>query len=191
MEKIKQRVEEHRKMIELISEECSSKIKQIAEEIIKCYKNGNKVVIFGNGGSCADSSHIAGEMVGRFYLNRKSLPAISLSDSTNITAIGNDFGYEFVFEKQIEGIANKGDVVIGISTSGNSVNVIKGVEKAKEKGALTVSFTGMRGILKDISDIPLCIPSENTPRIQEGYMLSAHIICEIAEEELFGSGKNG
>ena len=131
MEKIKQRVEEHRKMIELISEECSSKIKQIAEEIIKCYKNGNKVVIFGNGGSCADSSHIAGEMVGRFYLNRKSLPAISLSDSTNITAIGNDFGYEFVFEKQIEGIANKGDVVIGISTSGNSVNVIKGVEKAK------------------------------------------------------------
>ena len=188
MERIIQRIEEHEKIAEIMKGECSEKIKKIAEEIIKCYKNENKVVIFGNGGSWADSSPNAGWLVGRFCLNRKSLPAISLSDSTNITAIGNDFGYEFVFEKQIEGIANKGDVVIGISTSGNSVNVIKGIEKAKEKGALTVSFTGAGGRLKDISDISLCIPSKNTPRIQEGYMLSAHIICEIVEDKLFGSG---
>lgn len=165
----------------------SKTIKKIAESIINCYKNGGKVVFLGNGGSCSDSMHLATELISRYYFDRKSLPAMALADNVSLTAIGNDYGFEEVFKKQVEGCVKKGDVVIGISTSGNSKNVIKAIEKAKELGGVTVAFTGKRGgQLKDKADTCLSIPSDDTPRIQEGYMLAGHIICELVEKELFG-----
>jgi len=183
---IQKRISEHIETIERLHE-CKETIKKIAETIINCYKNNGKVILFGNGGSCSDSMHLATEFVSRYYFDRKSLPAIALTDSVSLTAMGNDYSFEDVFAKQVEGFVNKGDVVIGISTSGNSKNVIKAIEKAKELGGITVAFTGKNGgILKDKVDICLNVPSDDTPRIQEGYMLAGHIICEMAEKELFG-----
>ena len=183
---IQKRINEHIETIEKLPE-FKETIKKIVEIIINCYKHNGKVILFGNGGSCSDSMHLATEFVSRYYFDRKSLPAIALTDNVSLTAIGNDYSFEDVFAKQVEGFVNKGDVVIGISTSGNSKNVIKAIRKAKELGGITVAFTGKNGgILKDKVDICLNIPSNDTPRIQEGYMLAGHIICEIVEKELFG-----
>ena len=180
------RINEHKEAVEKLSETRET-IKKIAEIIIGCYKHKGKIILFGNGGSCSDSMHLATEFVSRYYFDRKSIPAIALTDNVSLTAIGNDYGFEDVFAKQVEGFVNKGDVVIGISTSGNSKNVIKAIEKAKELGGITVAFTGKKGgILKDRVDICLNIPTDDTPRIQEGYMLAGHIICEIVEKEMFG-----
>lgn len=186
MEKlISKRINEHKETVEKLSA-CEKVIKRIAEAAIDCYKHNGKVILFGNGGSCSDSMHLAAELVSRYYFDRKSLPAIALTDNVSLTAIGNDYGYEDVFAKQVEGFVKKGDVVIGISTSGNSKNVIIAIEKAKELGGITVGFTGKKGgNLKDKVDICLSIPSDDTPRIQEGYMLAGHIICELVEKELF------
>lgn len=184
-ELIQKRIEEHNDTIKLLSKS-KEKIKKIAETIINCYKNNGKVILFGNGGSCSDSMHLATELVSRYYFDRKSLPAIALTDNVSLTAIGNDYSFNDVFSKQVEGFVNKGDVVIGISTSGNSKNVIKAIEKAKRLGGITIVFTGKGGgILKDKADITLNVPSDDTPRIQEGYMLAGHIICEIVEKEMF------
>lgn len=187
MEKlIAKRINEHKETIEKLSA-CESVIKRIAEAIIDCYKHNGKVVLFGNGGSCADSMHLATEFVSRYYIDRKSLQAIALTDNVSLTAIGNDYSYEEVFAKQVEGFVKKGDAIIGISTSGNSKNVIKAIEKAKVLGGITIAFTGKSGgILKSKVDICLNVPSDDTPRIQEGYMLAGHIICEIVEKKLFG-----
>ncbi len=183
---ILKRISEHKETIEKLPR-CKDVIKKIAKTIINCYKHDGKVILFGNGGSCADSMHLATEFVSRYYFDRKSLPAIALTDNVSLTAMGNDYSFEDVFAKQVEGFVKKGDVVIGISTSGNSKNVIKAIEKAKELGGITVAFTGGKGgILKDKVDICLNVPSDDTPRIQEGYMLTGHIICEIVEKELFG-----
>ena len=183
---IQKRINEHIGAIEKLSGSKDT-IKRISETIINCYKHDGKVILFGNGGSCSDSMHLATEFVSRYYFDRKSLPAIALTDNVSLTAIGNDYGYEDVFAKQVEGFVKKGDVVIGISTSGNSKNVIKAIEKAKELGGTTIAFTGRKdSILKDKVDICLDIPSDDTARIQEGYMLAGHIICEIVEKELFG-----
>ena len=182
---IQQRLRQHNDTINKLSSE-SKIIKKIAETIIECYKNNGKVVLFGNGGSCADSMHLATELVSRYYFDRKSLPAMALTDNVSLTAIGNDYSFDEVFKKQVEGCVRKGDVVIGISTSGNSKNVIKAMEKAKELGGTTVAFTGRGGgLLKNKVDICLHVPSDDTPRIQEGYMLAGHIICELVEKELF------
>ncbi|MDP3766180.1 MAG: D-sedoheptulose 7-phosphate isomerase [Nanoarchaeota archaeon] len=184
-ELILKRIIEHKETIEKLSG-CKDIVKKIAETIINCYKQNGKVIFFGNGGSCADSMHLATELISRYYFDRKSLSAMALTDNVSLTAIGNDYSFEDVFAKQVEGFVNKGDVVIGISTSGNSKNVIKAVEKAKELGGITVGFTGRKGgMLKDKVDICLNVPSDDTPRIQEGYMLAGHIICEIVEKELF------
>ena len=183
---MRQRLQQHSDTISKLSSQLKV-IGQIAETVIKCYKNGGKVVFFGNGGSCADSMHLATELVSRYYLDRKSLPAVALTDNVSLTAIGNDYGFEEVFRKQVEGCVKKDDVVIGISTSGNSKNVIKAIEKAKELGGVTIAFTGKSGgLLKNKVDICLNIPSEDTPRIQESYMLAGHVICELVERELFG-----
>lgn len=183
---ILKRINEHKEIINRLSD-CKSSIKRIAETIITCYKHDGKVILFGNGGSCSDSMHLATEFVSRYYIDRKSLQAIALTDNVSLTAIGNDYGFEDIFSKQIEGFTNKNDVIIGISTSGNSKNVIKAIEKAKELGGVTIAFTGRKGgNLKDKVDICLNVPSDDTPRIQEGYMLAGHIICEIVEKELFG-----
>lgn len=163
-------------------------IAKIAKEIVKAYKNKKKVVLFGNGGSAADAQHIAAEFVGKFYKNRDSLPALAFHTNTSIlTAIANDYGYDFVFERQVSSIVNEGDIVIGISTSGNSPNVIKGLEKAKEKKAITVGFTGQKeNKTEKLVHYCLKVPSDDTPRIQEAHITAGHIICYLVEKELFG-----
>ncbi len=163
------------------------KIVEIAQAIIDCYRNGGKVVLFGNGGSAADAQHIAAEFVGKYKMKRKPLPALALSTNTSIlTATANDYGYDTVFSKQVEALVGKKDVVIGISTSGSSVNVIEGIKKAKEVGAKTVGFTGMSGrMLEGIVDLCFSVPSKDTPRIQESHITAGHIICHLVEQELF------
>ena len=159
---------------------------RIIESITKSLKKGNKIILFGNGGSAADAQHIAAELVGRFDYDRKSLPAISLTTDTSvITSIGNDYSFEKIFSRQCESIVNKGDVVVGISTSGNSINVKNGLLVSKRKGAKTVGFLGHKGgHIKNIVDIPLIVNSNSTPRIQEVHRTAAHIICEMVEKNI-------
>jgi D-sedoheptulose 7-phosphate isomerase len=173
-----------------IINECSNDILSAAELIINTFKSGGKLLLCGNGGSAADCQHIAAELVIRLShkIKRPSLPAISLTtDSSFLTAGGNDIGFENVFARGVEGLGNKGDALIAISTSGNSVNIIKAVETAKSKGMKTIGFLGGDGgKLKSLVDLPIIIPSANVQRIQEGHITVAHIICEIIEEELYG-----
>ena len=159
---------------------------RIIESITKSLKKGNKIILFGNGGSAADAQHIAAELVGRFDYDRKSLPAISLTTDTSvITSIGNDYSFEKIFSRQCESLVNKGDVVVGISTSGNSINVKNGLLVSKRKGAKTVGFLGHKGgHIKNIVDIPLIVNSNSTHRIQEVHRTVAHIICEIVEKNI-------
>jgi D-sedoheptulose 7-phosphate isomerase len=165
-----------------------SLIRKISEEVINAYKHNKKVVLFGNGGSAADAQHIAAEFVGKFYKDRESLPSLAFHTNTSVvTATANDFGYEYIFERQVSSFVNEGDIVIGLSTSGNSLNVIKGLEKAKELGATTIGFTGQKeNKIEKIVDHCLKIPSNDTPRIQEGHITVGHIICYLVEKELFG-----
>lgn len=154
--------------------------------VTKCLKQGNKIVLFGNGGSAADAQHVAAEFVGRYKLERKSFPAIALTTDTSIlTAIGNDYSYDLVFSRQCEGLVSKGDVVIGISTSGNSKNVKNALITSKKKGAITIGFLGNSGgEIKKVVDIPIIVKSASTPRIQEVHRVVFHIICELVEKEL-------
>lgn len=158
-------------------------INDMADVIRKCYVEGKKVVLFGNGGSAADAQHIAAELVGRFKKNRNALPAVAFTTDTSIiTAIGNDFGFEHVFARQCDALVNKGDVIMAFSTSGNSVNVINAVKKAKEKGGIILGFTGKTGgLLKDYCDRILMVPSSDTAKIQEVHRTVAHIICKLVE----------
>jgi len=160
---------------------------EVAEKIIQAYRQGNKVLLFGNGGSAADAQHIAAELVGRFYLERSALPAQALTvDTSSLTAIGNDYDYDLVFVRQIEAFGRPGDVAIGISTSGNSRNVIQALRAAKRRGMLTVGMTGESGgQLKPEVDYCICVPSRETPRIQESHILIGHILCELVEQALF------
>lgn len=162
---------------------------KIAEIIIEAYKNGKKVILFGNGGSAADAQHITAELVGKYYLDRDPLPAVALTTNTSsLTAIGNDYSFDIVFARQLKALGQKGDVAIGISTSGNSENVIQAFKVGREMGLITVGFTGKSGgKLSSVADYCLCIPSSDTPRIQEGHITIGHIICEIVERELFRS----
>ena len=166
-------------------------IEKSIQAIVKCLKKGNKVVLFGNGGSAADAQHIAAEFIGRFKINRKSLPAIALSNnSSTITAISNDFSFDSVFSRQCESLISNGDVVIGISTSGNSLNVKKGINTSKKNGAITIGLLGNKGgSIKRCVDIPLIVNSTSTPHIQEVHRTIYHIICEIVEKELVESSR--
>ena len=186
-QEIKSILNEHITLMEEIKE-LSSIISEITIEIIKAYQNKKKVVLFGNGGSAADAQHIAAEFVGKFYKDRESLPSLAFHTNTSVvTATANDFGYENIFERQVSSFVEGGDVVIGLSTSGNSPNVIKGLEKANEKAAVTVGFTGAKpSKIEKIVDYCLKIPSTDTPRIQEGHITVGHIICYLVEKELFG-----
>jgi len=189
-ELIKSRLQESARVKEEILDniETVKIIAKIAEVIIEAYRKGKKVILFGNGGSAADAQHIAAELVGKYYLERAPLPAIALTVNTSsLTAIGNDYSFAQVFAKQLEALGEAGDVAIGISTSGNSGNVLEALKAAKEKGLITIGFTGKKGgRLKDAVDYCLHIPSDDTPRIQEGHITVGHIICEIVERELFG-----
>jgi len=180
---IKESLLESAELKRTVAETMADGIEKAIEAICSDLKSGKKVLLMGNGGSAADAQHIAGELVGRFKKERKAIPAISLSTDTSIlTAIGNDYGFEKVFERQIEALGNKGDVVIGISTSGNSENVYRAMKLAKKMGLTTIGLLGNDGgKIKNLSDIALVVPSKNTPRIQETHITIGHIICEGVE----------
>jgi D-sedoheptulose 7-phosphate isomerase len=169
-----------------------STIAKVSELLVKTFTQGNKVMLFGNGGSAADSQHIAAEFVGRFAFNRPALAALALSVNTScLTAIGNDYGFDQVFSRQIEALGRPGDMAIGISTSGNSPNVLKGFEVAKKMGIHTVALAGCTGgKMKGAADYCLCAPSHETPRIQECHILIGHIISELTEETIFHEHKS-
>jgi D-sedoheptulose 7-phosphate isomerase len=161
----------------------------IASVITEALKNGNRIYFCGNGGSAADAQHLAAEFSGRFYTDRKALPAEALHCNTSyLTAVANDYSYDVVYARLIDGIANKGDVLIGLSTSGNSANIVKAFEKAREMGVHTVGLTGLGGgVMKSLSDYLLNVPSTDTPRIQESHIMLGHIICQLVEESYFAT----
>lgn len=163
-------------------------IEQATKLMIEALKAGNKVFFFGNGGSAADAQHLAAELIGRYRKDRRSLPAIALTTDTSIiTSISNDYGYEVIFAKQIEGLAKSGDVAVGLSTSGNSRNVIVALEKAKELGCKTIGFLGCDGgKIAEIVDTAITVPSRVTARIQESHITIGHIVCGLIENEMFG-----
>ncbi|WP_456472565.1 D-sedoheptulose 7-phosphate isomerase [Methanocaldococcus sp.] len=167
-------------------EENEKNLRKAIEIIVEALKNGNKVLICGNGGSAADAQHFAAEIVGRFKLERKGFPAIALTTDTSIlTAIGNDYGFDKIFERQVEALGKKGDILVSISTSGNSENVIRAVNKAKEIGIFTIGLLGKGGgKLKDIVDLALIVPSNDTARIQECHLTIYHVICEEVEKRM-------
>lgn len=162
-------------------------VSRTAQAIIQAYRNGNKVLLFGNGGSANDAQHIATELVGRFAFNRPALPAISLAESlSSVTAISNDYGFEQVFSRQIEAFGRPGDIAIALSTSGNSPNVLHGVATANKTDLITIGLTGRSGgKLRSIVKECICVPSDETPRIQECHTLVGHILSQIVEQELF------
>jgi D-sedoheptulose 7-phosphate isomerase len=149
-----------------------------------CINNGGKILLFGNGGSASDAQHIAAELVGRFKIERKGLSAIALNTDTSvITSISNDYGYHMIFSRQIEAIANKGDVVIGLSTSGSSKNVVNALKLASKMGCRTIAFSGKKtGIMNEVCDLTLNVPSNNTPRIQELHIILGHVICHLIDQ---------
>ena len=177
-------IEESSNLI-LNSKNLSEKIEKTINEIIKCFSTGNKIIIFGNGGSAADAQHIVAEFIGRFQKERKSLPAIALTtDSSIITSLANDYSYDVVFSRQCESLVSKGDIVFGISTSGNSKNVEEGIKTAKKMGAVTIGLLGSNGgTISNIVDIPIIVESTNTARIQEVHRVIYHIICGIVESK--------
>ena len=181
-ERVRESIEVKKAM--LATDELIELVHETASACIRSLEWGGKIILFGNGGSAADAQHIAAELVGRYLRNRRALAAIALTTNTsNLTAIGNDYSYEEVFSRQIEAIGNKGDLAIGISTSGNSKNIIRAVNAATKKGLTTVGMTGGNGgELRHQTDYCLCVPSEHTPRIQEAHILLGHTLCEIIED---------
>lgn len=166
-------------------------IAKVAMIIEDAYANGNKVLIAGNGGSAADAQHIAAEFVSRFFFDRPGLPAIALTtDTSMLTAIGNDYGFDKLFSRQVQAQGQKGDIFIGISTSGNSENVIKAVEEAKKYGLITVVLCGNSGQLKELADYAIAVPSSSTPFIQESHICVGHMICAMVEKTVFAEGYN-
>jgi D-sedoheptulose 7-phosphate isomerase len=162
---------------------------QVVDAIVKAFRSGNRVYFAGNGGSAADAQHLAAEFSGRFYTDRLALPAEALHCNTSyLTAVANDYSFDEIYARLIRGIAHSGDVLVGLSTSGNSGNIIKAFEAAREKKVITIGFTGASGgKLKQLSDYLFNIPSTDTPRIQESHILLGHIVCELVEKEYFKS----
>lgn len=162
-------------------------IDQLAKLMTQALRNGNRIYFCGNGGSAADAQHLAAEFSGRFYTDRDALPAEALHCNTSyLTAVANDYSYDVVYARLVKGICNKGDVLVGLSTSGNSANIVKAFEVAREKGVITVGFTGEAGgKMKELSDHLVNVPSKDTPRIQESHIMLGHIICELVEEQYF------
>ncbi|WP_456395564.1 D-sedoheptulose 7-phosphate isomerase [Desulfurobacterium sp.] len=170
-------------------EENKEYLYDVFSKILDRVKEGGKILICGNGGSAADAQHIAAEFIGRFLLDRRALPAIALTtDSSLLTAVGNDFGFDVIFERQVDALGIKGDVLIGISTSGNSENVVRAVLKARQKGLLTVGFLGRDGgKLKNLVDYPIVVKTFSTPRIQEVHITIGHVLCDFIEKSMFGA----
>lgn len=171
----------------LSNEQLMKTVNDSIETIINAFRNGNRIYFCGNGGSAADAQHLAAEFSGRFYTDRNALPAEALHCNTSyLTAVANDYSYDVIYSRLIEGIANKGDVLVGLSTSGNSGNIVKAFEVARKKGVLTIGFTGdTGGKMASLSDHLINIPSKDTPRIQESHITLGHIICQLVEERYF------
>lgn len=193
MEKIKKIIEAsiQTKQQVLESEDLLQTLSSIVKATVKALESGNRIYFCGNGGSAADAQHLAAEFSGRFYTDRRALPAEALHCNTSyLTAVANDYSYDVVYSRLVDGICNKGDVLIGLSTSGNSANIVKAFESARAKGVVTIGFTGMTGgIMKGLSDYLINIPSTDTPRIQECHILLGHIYCQLVEEAVF-AGSN-
>jgi D-sedoheptulose 7-phosphate isomerase len=188
IQKINESIEVKQKIV--VNKELISAIKRSADVIIDCYRNHNGRVFFaGNGGSAADAQHLAGELVGRFYLERSGLAAEALTTNTSVlTAVGNDYSMDTIFSRQIEANGKPGDVFAGLSTSGNSKNIINAIKACRTKGLIIIGFTGESGgKMADLCDIIIKIPSIDTPRIQESHITIGHIICEIVEREMFNN----
>lgn len=171
----------------LQNEALINNIEVVVNTISNAFSNGNKVLFCGNGGSAADAQHLAAEFSGRFYKNRKALPAEALHCNTSyLTAVANDYSFDVIYSRLVDGIGQSGDVLIGLTTSGNSTNIIKAFETAQSKNMVTVGFTGATGgKIKDISNYLFNVPSTDTPRIQESHIMIGHIICELVEAQLF------
>jgi len=172
----------------LADEHFQHKIESVIEVITTAFQKGNKVLFCGNGGSAADAQHLAAEFSGRFYIDRKALPSEALHcNSSYLTAVANDYSYDVIYSRIVDGTCVKGDVLVGLSTSGNSKNILNAFATAKEKGVVTIGFTGASGgKMKDACDYLLNVPSTDTPRIQESHILVGHIICELVEAKIFG-----
>ena len=170
-------------------ENLSAEIVKAGEQMVSALKNGGKVLVMGNGGSAADAQHLVAELVGRFEVKRRGLPAIALTTDTSIlTAVSNDFGYENVFARQVEALAVKDDVVIGISTSGNSSNVLRAIVAAKERGCATIGLLGRDGgEIADLVDLPLTIATQKTPHIQEAHGIIVHLVCQMVDQAFLDS----
>src|SRR5690349_1656415 len=175
------------KQATLQSDDLLQSVAQVAEIIVAAFRTGNKVLFCGNGGSAADAQHLAAEFSGRFYKDRKALPSEALHCNTSyVTAVANDYSYDVIYSRIVEGTGVSGDVLVGLSTSGNSKNIIKAFEVAREKNIVTIGFTGESGgAMKDLSDYLFNIPSKDTPRIQESHIMIGHIVCELVEQKLF------
>ncbi|MBT0654004.1 D-sedoheptulose 7-phosphate isomerase [Geomobilimonas luticola] len=185
---IKAQLQSHREVMELVESRLAERLEAAVELVATALSEGNKLLVMGNGGSAGDAQHLAAEIVGRFKLERRGLPAIALTTDTSIlTAIGNDYGFEQVFRRQVEALAAPGDVVVGISTSGNSPNVLAALSLAREMGCRTVGFLGRDGgTIGPMVDLDLTVPSQDTPRIQEGHITMIHILCDLVERRMFG-----
>jgi len=181
-------LEESIEVKRLVRESLVSQIAQAAGLVIEAYRKGGKVLLLGNGGSAADAQHIAAELIGRFERERRPLPAIALpANTSSVTAVANDYGYEFTFARQVEALAQEGDVVIGISTSGDSPNVLEAVKAAQENGTKTIGLSGRGGgKLRELAELCIIVPSDSTPRIQEAHITIGHIVCSLVEREMFG-----
>lgn len=187
IEEIKLQFNQNIKLHQDSIEELSPQIAKAAELIIEAYKNGKKLFLCGNGGSAADAQHIAAEFIGRFKKERKGLPAIALTTDTSIiTSVANDYWYDLLFARQVEALGDKGDILIGISTSGNSRNIVRAVEAANFKGLTTIGFLGSDGgELKNLAKLPIIVPFQSSDRVQEVHILMGHIICSLVENNLF------
>lgn len=175
----------------LLDDGLVNQLVRLVDEVCQSVRSGGKVILFGNGGSAADATHLAAEFVGRFAYDREPMPALSLSDNGSaVTAIGNDYDYSLTFARQLKALGSPGDVAIALSTSGASPNVLSAMDIAREGAMVAAAFTGACGTkLASVADIAVIVPSTSTARIQEGYMLYAHIMCELVEQELFGEAR--
>jgi D-sedoheptulose 7-phosphate isomerase len=178
----------HREVMEDVERELGPKLAIAAGMLTDAFRNGKKLLVMGNGGSAADAQHLAAEIVGRFRLERRGLPAVALTtDSSILTAIGNDYGFNEVFRRQVEALATEGDVVVGISTSGSSENVLAALRLARETGCRTIGLLGRDGgTIREVVELDLTVPGMDTPRIQEGHITMIHILCDLVEQSLFG-----
>ncbi len=186
---IQETIAEHTVTVAAFQESCSEVIEEMAASCVKALQAGNKICFFGNGGSAADAQHFAAEFVVRFTRNRKGLPSMAFTTDTSVlTACANDFGYEAVFARQVEALCNPGDIVVGISTSGNSANVVRGLQFARSAGVTTFAFTGSDGArCGEAADLVLEVPSDVTARVQECHLIAGHLICDLAEAEFSDS----